>query len=284
MANPLTALTDFVARLVKEADTLATAEISSEREKLVAEHAELADQKLLSTRRAIITTRRDLFVQDALYATALAEVQTKGITQKANELVDTYLTTAVVKQFESECLGLEIGHLKVGLARKSGQTKASFQTDPGTKLTKAASDILSEGEQRALALATFMTEIAVTEGTGPIVIDDPVSSLDRQRGVKVAIRLVEEALKRQVIVFTHDLIFFNDLCREANDRARPRRARKPLPSKSTNAHDRPAEGAHRKRADPPERLPASARLLRRAPLLQDQEQFPYGSCRHSDRA
>jgi transposase len=57
----------------------------------------------------------------------------------------------------------------------------------------------------------------VTEGAGPIVIDDSVSSLDRDRGLKVAARIAAEAQKRQVIVFTHDLIFFNDLCREADD-------------------------------------------------------------------
>ena len=57
----------------------------------------------------------------------------------------------------------------------------------------------------------------MTEGVGPIVIDDPVSSLDRDRGLKVAVRIAAEAQKRQVIVFTHDLIFFNDLCREADD-------------------------------------------------------------------
>ncbi|MFW8584112.1 AAA family ATPase [Rhizobium beringeri] len=108
--------------------------------------------------------------------------------------------------------------LKIGLARKSGQTKASFQTSTGTALAKLTSEILSEGEQRALALAAFFTEVTVTEGSGPIVIDDPVSSLDRDRGLKVAARIAEEAKSRQVIVFTHDLIFFNDLCREADDR------------------------------------------------------------------
>ena len=98
-------------------------------------------------------------------------------------------------------------HLKVGLSRKSGQTKAEFGVDPQTKLTKVTSEILSEGEQRALALAGFLTEVALTEGSGPIIVDDPVSSLDRDRSVRVAERLAEEACQRQVIVFTHDIIF-----------------------------------------------------------------------------
>jgi hypothetical protein len=98
------------------------------------------------------------------------------------------------------------------LARKSGQTKAEFEVDPQTKLTKVTSEILSEGEQRALALAGFLTEVALTDGSGPIIVDDPVSSLDRDRSVRVAERLAEEACQRQVVVFTHDIIFFNELC------------------------------------------------------------------------
>jgi hypothetical protein len=180
------------------------------------ELAELADRKILTAGHDRVIKRRDFLKKDALYAAALAEVQTKGITQKANELVGSHLTKIVTDHFEMECKNLELTHLKVVLARKSGQTKAAFQTNSGTTLTKFTSEILSEGEQRALALAAFLTEIAVTEGAGPIVIDDPVSSLDRDRGLKVAARIAAEAKKRQVIVFTHDLIFFSDLCREAD--------------------------------------------------------------------
>ncbi|PWR25471.1 AAA family ATPase [Zavarzinia aquatilis] len=217
LVSPHGALQDLSAVLSAEAEALAKADQSGERAKLETERAELADRKILNAGRDHVIKRRDLLKEDALYTAALAEVQTRGITQKANELVDTHLTKIVTDHFEVERKTLEIAHLKVGLARKSGQTKAAFQTNPGTTLTKLTSEILSEGEQRALALAAFLTEIAVTEGAGPIVIDDPVSSLDRDRGLKVAARIAAEAQKRQVIVFTHDLIFFNDLCREADD-------------------------------------------------------------------
>ncbi|MBI1869125.1 MAG: AAA family ATPase [Methylocystis sp.] len=217
LVSPHSTLQDLSALLSAEAEALAKADHSGQRAKLEAERSELADRKILTAGRDRVMKRRDLLKEDALYTAALAEVQTKGITQKANELVDTHLTKIVTNHFEVERKTLEITHLKVGLARKSGQTKAAFQTNPGTTLTKLTSDILSEGEQRALALAAFLTEIAVTEGAGPIVIDDPVSSLDRDRGLKVAARIAAEAQKRQVIVFTHDLIFFNDLCREADD-------------------------------------------------------------------
>jgi hypothetical protein len=45
-----------------------------------------------------------------------------------------------------------------------------------------------------------------------LIIDDPVSSLDHIRIRRVAVRLVREAAKgRQIIIFTHNLLFFNEL-------------------------------------------------------------------------
>lgn len=212
LSSPHEAMKALVIKLRDEKAAFTKATDQCEREKLVNEKAGLEDRKILAANQEKLTARRDLMITDAAYAIALAELQTKGTTQRANELIDTHLTSAVVARFKAECDRFDIGHLKVGLARKSGQTKAEFEVDPQTKLTKLTSDILSEGEQRALALAGFLTEVALTDGSGPIVFDDPVSSLDRDRGLKVAERIVEEACRRQVIVFTHDLIFFNDLC------------------------------------------------------------------------
>ncbi len=154
VVSPHGALQDLSALLSAEAEALAKADQSGQRAKLEAERAEIADRKILTAGRDRVIKRRDLLKVDALYTAALAEVQTKGITQKANELVDTHLTKIVTDHFEVERKTLEITHLKVGLARQSGQTKAAFQTNPGTTLTKLTSEILSEGEQRALALAS----------------------------------------------------------------------------------------------------------------------------------
>lgn len=181
------------------------------------EKAQIEDRKVLFANRVKLVTRRDLLRVNACYEKALAEVQTRGITHYANQLVDTHLTSAVVKHFNTERELFDIEHLNVGLSRKSDKTKAEFQVDPQTKLTKLTSDILSEGEQRVLALAGFLTEVALTEGSGPIIVDDPVSSLDRSRGSRVAKRLAEESCNRQVIIFTHDIIFFNEVCGAAEN-------------------------------------------------------------------
>jgi energy-coupling factor transporter ATP-binding protein EcfA2 len=216
LVSPTDAVKALATKLGEEKDALARANVAAERGKLESEKADLEDRKVLSANKAMLTTRRDLMVTDAAYGKALDQVATTGITRRANELLDTHLTSAVIAQFDTERDGFDIMHLKVGLARKSGQTKAEFDIDPQTKLAKFTSQILSEGEQRALALAAFLTEVALTDGAGPIVIDDPVSSLDRDRSAKVAERIAQEAQQRQVVVFTHDIVFFNELCRAAD--------------------------------------------------------------------
>src|SRR5437016_13105984 len=72
-------------------------------------------------------------------------------------------------------------------------------------------DILSEGEKTCVGLAAFLTELATAGHQSALVFDDPVTSLDHRWRPQVAQRLVEEAAHRQIIVFTHDLIFVNDL-------------------------------------------------------------------------
>lgn len=214
---PTDAVKALAGKLADEKAALVKASDADERVKLEAEKAELEDLKILNANAQKLTTRRDLMLKDAAYVKALTLVATTGITKRANELLDIHLTSAVVSHFDAERERFEIKHLNIGLARKSGQTKAEFEVNPQTTLTKITSQILSEGEQRALALAGFLTEVALTDGSGPIVVDDPVSSLDRDRSAKVAERIAEEACKRQVVVFTHDMVFFNELCRAADE-------------------------------------------------------------------
>ena len=93
-----------------------------------------------------------------------------------------------------------------------GQTFRSLVIKGGHSPDK----ILSEGEQRAVALADFLTEIALNPANAGIVLDDPVTSQDHQRKNLIARRLVLEAKKRQVIIFTHDLVFLTMLASTAN--------------------------------------------------------------------
>ena len=79
--------------------------------------------------------------------------------------------------------------------------------------------VLSEGEQRAVALADFFTEIALDEHSSGFILDDPVTSLDFQWKETIAETVVKEAMNKQVIVFTHDLHFLHCLKTKADENA-----------------------------------------------------------------
>jgi len=68
--------------------------------------------------------------------------------------------------------------------------------------------IASEGEQRCIAIAAFLAEMRADNRESAIIFDDPVNSLSHKWSQKVAARLVAESSSRQVIVFTHDIVFF----------------------------------------------------------------------------
>ena len=66
---------------------------------------------------------------------------------------------------------------------------------------------MSEGEHRCIALATFLSELSISEHQSSIIFDDPVSSLDHKWRNRIAKRIAIESKIRQVIVFTHDITF-----------------------------------------------------------------------------
>lgn len=137
---------------------------------------------------------------------------TKHITTKHNELFKELVTEKYVREFESLLVALNCP-LKVKIRTKAQKGETLKQivletadiSDTPHKLEK----ILSEGEKRAVALADFLTEITLNETNCGIVLDDPVTSLDWDWKETVASCLVAEAVKRQVIVFTHDLHFLS---------------------------------------------------------------------------
>ena len=69
------------------------------------------------------------------------------------------------------------------------------------------SAILSEGEKKVIALADFIAEATLRRSSTPLVLDDPITSLDYKRLEYVVDRLVELSETRQIIVFTHNIWF-----------------------------------------------------------------------------
>ena len=81
-----------------------------------------------------------------------------------------------------------------------------FGTDqPSPRLT------LSEGYRNSLGLCIFLALTLFEGGDDPIILDDIVSSLDREHRGMLAEVILEDLAGRQVILFTHDREWYSEL-------------------------------------------------------------------------
>lgn len=142
---------------------------------------------------------------------------TRSISMLAGQLARTYISEALAGRMNDELNRLDLYHIRAGIS----STGDAGSVRLGIQLHQCRLDphlVLSEAEQRMCALAYFFAELHQSGSTSGIVFDDPVSSLDHNHRTAVARRIVEESANRQVIVFTHDAVFFgelNTLCEDA---------------------------------------------------------------------
>ncbi len=142
-------------------------------------------------------------------------VKTNAISLKSTELAEKVVSKELADALNAEFAKLNVNHLHVALkpVTVKGKTLQKLVIKlPGEAVPR---DILSEGEQRAIAIASFLAEITISGGNGGAIFDDPMSSLDHRRREQIAKRLVDEAAKRQIIIFTHDLYFLSLLQQES---------------------------------------------------------------------
>ena len=151
-------------------------------------------------------------------------------TQRRRELV----TPELQRRIEAEIERFDLSYIPLRITEFSDHGRSFFDVALDTRQRVSKSLVLSEGEQRALGMACFLAEIGRVPGNHGIIIDDPVSSLDHLRLRKVAERLVEEAAAgRQVIIFTHNLVFYQEVRTAANAHNPPVRVLNNLISKTT---------------------------------------------------
>lgn len=79
---------------------------------------------------------------------------------------------------------------------------------------KSVDDILSEGEQKATALALFLAEIILSDNHSVLVFDDPVNSMDHRMMGSFAEKLLQ--IDNQVILFTHNRMFLESFGESSN--------------------------------------------------------------------
>jgi energy-coupling factor transporter ATP-binding protein EcfA2 len=131
----------------------------------------------------------------------------RAVTELAKAASDQLINQSFDALFLEECEALRAPALKLRFGGNEGKAKRHKVMTGKHKPSK----VLSEGEQKVLALADFIAEARLAGVSAPVIFDDPVSSLDHRRTKEVAQRIARLADDRQVVVFTHDIVFTTTL-------------------------------------------------------------------------
>lgn len=131
----------------------------------------------------------------------------RAVTELAKTASDQLINQSFDTLFIEECEALRAPVLKLQFVGREGKAQRRKVLSGRHKPSK----VLSEGEQKVLALADFLAEARLAGITAPVIFDDPVSSLDHRRVNEVAQRIAKLAEENQVIVFTHDILFATTL-------------------------------------------------------------------------
>lgn len=204
VSDELTTVRVAAQQLSEDKENAATALVEKQKQlsELVA-RIEL-NRNLTAAREYVRRTRR------AQQLEKLSRVVSRGAAKQLTDQSKLASEDLVNKDFETlfteECARLRAPQVALRFQGRSGQAqrkKAVASYKP--------SAVLSEGEQKVLALADFLAESRMRGTKAPLVFDDPVTSLDYRRLDEVAARIQNLAETHQVIVLTHNIMFASAL-------------------------------------------------------------------------
>lgn len=138
--------------------------------------------------------------------TKASKINTRNITDLSKQAHNDLLTETLKQSFKEELSFLGYNNLNIEIENAKGGKGTS-----STKLTLSKNNdikaVLSEGEQKAVALSLFIAEANIQISKNPIILDDPVNSLDHKIAGKFAQRLLK--IDNQVILFNHNRLFLD---------------------------------------------------------------------------
>lgn len=187
-------------------------EESNEREnnlsKLKNEEVNLKSQKSINEQIDVISN----YINNELNICKLREkvnsVSSYKISNLSKKAHEDLLSDKLVIKFNKFLQKLDLMGHEIEL--KSSTSKGVQQTELVMKSKKTdVTNILSEGEQKVVSIALFLSEIVVANNKSPIILDDPVNSLDHKMISCLSDILLQ--LDNQVIIFTHNRMFLDSI-------------------------------------------------------------------------
>lgn len=209
--NPRQKIRNLAASQLKSARTYLKASDEKKRDLLKNEHVEFKARQNLSNCMDSLLALIERMKTKELLESCKKDLNTKSISDKSKEFASNAVTKALKNALTSEFKALGVRYIKTKIKERNEKGKIKHQLLLDLPISNRLEEILSEGEQRSIALGSFLAELKLANHSDAIVFDDPVSSLDHWWRLKVAKRLVTEATNRQVIIFTHDTTFLGQL-------------------------------------------------------------------------
>ena len=218
-SEPLDALSETLGPLLRERRTAAEELVAtltdeaSDRERLLSECSEQLRNLEAGIQLRRMITEVEQYVNEAKWAASAERVRgtfaglTRSLTVVSKVASEDLVNQDFARLFQGECSALRAPEVRLDFPGRAAQPKRRKSLVP----RHALSDILSEGEQKVIALADFLAEAEMPQTNAPVVFDDPVNSLDYKRLQYVVNRIVELSIERQVVVFTHNIWFTAEL-------------------------------------------------------------------------
>ena len=179
-----------------------------DKQSLMNECLELEALESMSLKKSNIESYINAYKVCKLFEKCKSQIPKTAITRKIGEIQENQSITLLNQEFV-----MHISSLSADIARKVTIQKSrssrgvAYQKCSFIGNSNKLSSVLSEGEQKIVALATFLSECTVRQAKNTIIFDDPVNSLDLDYRESIAKKIVVLSEERQIIVLTHDLYF-----------------------------------------------------------------------------
>jgi hypothetical protein len=212
--DPLEVLEDMAPqeRQAQEAHDALAARAEERATALQAETTNLHELESRLTLKGLLEPIR-AYVRDVKWAHRAVEQASRlsgvarSLTVVSNRASEDLLNADFEQRFEAERKALRAPEVTLEFPGRRGQPTRRKSVTAGHRLR----EVLSEGEQKVIALADFLAEAGLHKSSAPLIFDDPVNSLDYKRLQHVVDRLIEISSTHQVVVFTHNIWFATEL-------------------------------------------------------------------------
>lgn len=175
--------------------------------------SELNDRKFLSTK---VTEIKGIIANIKIVKRLQSKsnsFSTNAISRKTTDAREQLVEQNFNDLFQAELKLFKKSDLKIELNFGTDRGKSKIWHRLNSSYTLG--DILSEGEQKAISLAEFLTELQLDNIKAPVIFDDPVNSLDHRIIDEVGKRFIELSKQRQVIIFTHSILLLHSLIQQS---------------------------------------------------------------------